>query len=86
MSAIHTSDPPNPLGHFPGAREPVIAVLTVPKTWTRLVVACVGLLFVVVLLVAMMVYISWRTALFNSGRIDAINERIGHIEARQQGR
>lgn len=96
---MHTSDPPNPLGHdLPEKRKPgeptaaIVAVtqagpgtpfvLAVPRTWTRLVVAVVTLLFLVVILVSFMVYLSWRSAQLNTQRIIELDKRLGEVEGK----
>lgn len=73
--------PPNPLGNDPTQRAAApIIMLTVPKSWTRLVVAIVALLFLVTCVVTFMVYLSYRTAQSNTDRIGEINRRLGHLE------
>lgn len=73
--------PPNPLGNDPTQRAtPPIVMLTVPKSWTRLVVAIVALLFLVTCVVTFMVYLSYMLAQANTDRIDDLYRRVGHIE------
>jgi hypothetical protein len=82
MSGPHTSDPPNPLGNDPKPDMAPIAILTVPRIWTRLVIACVTLLFLVVIVVTVMVYLNWRSAQINTQRIIEIERRLGQLEGK----
>jgi hypothetical protein len=68
-----------------GGQTP-IALLAVPRAWTRLVVAAVTLLFLVVGLVAFMVYLNFRTVEQNRVRIEELQQRMAVLECVQTGR
>jgi hypothetical protein len=69
-----------------GATEapPFIAMLAVPRSWTRLLVAVVVLLGMVVALVSFMVYINWRNTQANTDRIIELQRRLGALEGEQE--
>lgn len=71
VNRTHTA---GPRGEGPAVAQNV-ALLVVPKSWTRLVVAAVSLLGIVVALVTVIVFLSWGQAQANADRIlDLQNE------------
>jgi hypothetical protein len=60
---------------------PIVAVLQVPKSWTRLVTATVTLLFIVVTIVAALGFYAWQTVQDNKLLIQALEERVKKVES-----
>jgi len=58
-------------------------MLAIPKSWNRLVGATVGLLFLVVALVAFMVYLNFRTVEANRARIETLQLKVRDLETKQ---
>jgi hypothetical protein len=77
QNRTHTAEP------HPGSPAVAqnVALLVVPKSWTRLVVASVSLLALVVFLVIVIVFLSWGQAQANSDRILDLQNEVTCLKA-----
>lgn len=86
QTAAQTPPDEDPISIEPPSPTPQVApqvyMLAVPKSWTRLMIVTVSLLFIIVGLVSYIVYINYRIAKDNTERIIELRVELENLKTR----